>query len=149
MTTFLIILAIFIAVNFGRIYWQNAQVPALGVIDGQLAPLSKKPNNVSSQTNIEEKKVDAWAFKGSREETMTAIKAAVESYGDGAIQKETDDYLYVVFTTPLMRYHDDVEFWLNDVEKVVHFRSSSRAGYSDMGLNRKRHEELTELYNGQ
>ncbi len=29
----------------------------------------------------------------------------------------------------------------------VHFRSSSRAGVGDLGLNRKRYEVLTKLYN--
>jgi uncharacterized protein (DUF1499 family) len=149
MSTTLIILGIFIAANFGRIYWQNGQVPSLGVKNGQLAPISKKPNNVSSQTDVVEKKVDTWAFKDSPEATITAIKAAVAQYGGGEVKEEGDDYLYVIFTTSLMKYRDDVEFWLDTDAQQVHFRSASRAGYSDMGLNRKRYEELSELYKNQ
>jgi uncharacterized protein (DUF1499 family) len=45
-----------------------------------------------------------------------------------------------------MKYNDDVEFWLDSDAKQVHFRSASRAGYSDMGLNRTRYEAIAELY---
>ena len=78
---------------------------------------------------------------------MNAIKQVVATYGGADIKKETTDYLYVVFTTSGLKFHDDAEFWLDTENRQVHFRSSSRAGYSDMGLNRKRYDALTELYN--
>ncbi|EAR07883.1 DUF1499 domain-containing protein [Reinekea blandensis] len=149
MSTLLIIIAVLIVLAFAAIYWQNAQVPNLGVRDGKLAPLSSKPNNVSTQTDVAEKKVEPLPFKDTTENTMFAIKRAVEAYGGGEIKEETDTYLYVVFTTSLMKYHDDAEFWLDTDNQVVHFRSASRAGRSDLGLNRTRYETLTELYKQQ
>lgn len=149
MTTFLTVLVILIAVNFAFIYIQNSKTPELGVNQGQFKPISPKPNNVSTQTDVEAKRVKPWAFKDSTESTMAAIKRAVETYGGGTVIKQTDDYLYVVFTTDLMKYKDDVEFWLDSENQVVHFRSASRAGYSDMGLNRTRYDALTELYQQQ
>jgi uncharacterized protein (DUF1499 family) len=147
MTTFLTILAIFVAANLGRIYYQNAQVPTLGVENGQLTPISQKPNNVSSQSTNPEKNVSVLTLKATTGETMAALKQAVESYGGGNIQTETETYLYVIFTTKLMKYHDDVEFWIDEESRQIHFRSASRAGYSDMGLNRDRYNKLAELYN--
>lgn len=149
MTTFLIILAVLIALAFAAIYWQNSQVPTLGVSNGQLTPISSKPNNVSTQSDVAEKKVAPLPFKDTPENTKFAIKRAVEAYGGATIKEETDTYLYVVFTTSLMKYHDDAEFWLDTDNKVVHFRSASRAGKSDLGLNRTRYEALTELYQQQ
>lgn len=146
MTIILSLIVLFIAANFGRIYYQNNQVPTLGVTDGKFAPISKKPNNVSSQTDSSEKVVAPLPFKDSTEATMTAIKQAVTTYGGATIKTETQDYLYLVFTTSLMKYNDDVEFWLDTNAKQVHFRSSSRAGYSDMGLNRQRYDAIAELY---
>jgi len=146
MTTALIVFVVFIAANFGRIYYQNVQVPELGVNNGQLKPVSKKPNNVSSQANEEEKRVTPLPVKATTAATMNALKKAVTQYGGAEIKTETDTYLYVIFTTALMKYHDDVEFWIDETSGVVHFRSASRAGYSDMGLNRKRYEALAELY---
>lgn len=146
MTTALIIFVVFIAANFGRIYYQNVQVPELGVESGQLKPVSKKPNNVSTQATDEEKRVAPLPIKSTTAETMSAIKKAVNQYGGAEVKTETEDYLYVIFTTNLMKYHDDAEFWIDQANGVVHFRSASRAGYSDMGLNRKRYDAIAELY---
>ena len=77
---------------------------------------------------------------------MAAILTAVKSYGGAEVIKQEADYLYVVFTTDLMKFHDDAEFYLDADAREVHFRSSSRAGYSDRGLNRQRYEKLTTLY---
>lgn len=141
----LIVLAL-IAAAFVFIYWQNSQVPQLGHSDGRLTPLSSNPNGVSTQTDDPAKRVEPWPFKGDRAMTMQAVKAAVDGYGGAEIVTEEPDYLRVVFVTPRMRYRDDAEFYLSAETQQVHFRSASRAGKSDMGLNRQRHERLTELY---
>ncbi|MFY0664964.1 MAG: DUF1499 domain-containing protein [Natronospirillum sp.] len=135
-----------IALAFIAIYTQNARVPALGHDHGQLKPLSKDPNGVSTQTDDPAKRVQPWPFKGDRSSTMQAIRNAVELYGNAEVQTQQDDYLYVVFVTKLMRYRDDAEFYLDDKTQQVHFRSKSRAGKSDLGLNAKRFARLTELY---
>lgn len=149
MTITLIVLAVFIALNFGRIYYQNGQVPVLGVENGELKPISSKPNNVSTQAEDPEKNVATLPMKSTVEETIAAIKAALNEYGGAEIQQEQSDYIYAIFTTNLMKYRDDAEFWIDTENREVHFRSASRAGYSDMGLNRKRYEALTELYTAQ
>jgi uncharacterized protein (DUF1499 family) len=146
MSTTLIVIGVLAALFFIRVFIENNRVPALGVSDGKLAPVSKKPNNVSTQTDIPKKKVATLPFKDSVEATMSALKKSVEQFGGGRVETEKGDYLYVIFTTPLMKYRDDVEFWLDSDNNEVHYRSSSRAGYSDMGLNRARYNEIAKLY---
>jgi Protein of unknown function (DUF1499) len=41
-----------------------------------------------------------------------------------------------------MGFVDDVEFWLDRTANVVHVRSASRLGKSDLGVNRKRVEQI-------
>ncbi len=41
-----------------------------------------------------------------------------------------------------MGFVDDVEFLLDDSKKVIHVRSASRLGKSDLGINRKRIETI-------
>ena len=149
MTTALLILALLVTGNVGRIYYQNAQEPELGVEQGRLQPIDKKPNNVSTQTDDATKRVEPLAAKESPAATLSALKKAIDLYGGGEIKRATDDYLYVVFTTGKMRFHDDAEFWLDNSTQQVHFRSASRAGYSDMGLNRQRYNRIAELYAAQ
>ena len=146
MSTTLIVIGVLAALFFIRVFIENNRAPALGVTDGKLAPISKKPNNVSTQTDVLKKKVATLPFKDSAEATMSALKKSVEQFGGGRVETEKSDYLYVIFTTPLMKYRDDVEFWLDSDNNEVHYRSSSRAGYSDMGLNRARYNEIAKLY---
>lgn len=143
----LIALVILLGAGFAFIYWQNTQVPELGHNNGQLAPLSNNPNGISTQATDPSKAVPTWPFKSDQAATLQAIKNAVAAHGGAEPVSETDDYLRVVFVTPKMRFRDDVEFYLNSDTREVHLRSASRAGKSDMGLNLKRYEQLTELYN--
>jgi uncharacterized protein (DUF1499 family) len=144
-TAFTITIVVLVG-GLGRIYYQNGQTPELGVTQGRFKPLGEKPNNVSSQAQDLAKRVDPLKFKETPEATMAALKSAVESCGGGIIRKETPDYLYMLFTSPRMRFHDDTEFWLDKEKNVVHFRSAARAGYSDMGVNRRRYEKIRTYY---
>ena len=58
------------------------------------------------------------------------------------IVKSEADYLYAQYTTPLMKFVDDVEFWYDPVAQVIQVRSASRIGESDLGVNRKRIEAV-------
>ena len=62
---------------------------------------------------------------------------------DGArIVKREPGYLYAQFTTRLMKYVDDAEFWFDPAAGVIQVRSASRLGKSDLGVNRERMESI-------
>lgn len=126
---------------------ENVRVPSgLGVNGGRLASMPNSPNAVSSQTKDREKRVAPFPFRGELEETKEAVRQALSAYGNISVLKEEKIYLHAVSTTPKMRFHDDIEFYFDEKSRLVHFRSSSRVGYSDMGLNRSRYDRLFELY---
>jgi uncharacterized protein (DUF1499 family) len=54
----------------------------------------------------------------------------------------TESYLHAEFTSLFFRFVDDVEFLVDDAAKVIHVRSASRLGRSDLGVNRKRVERI-------
>jgi len=62
------------------------------------------------------------------------------------IVKLTESHILVEFRTALWGFVDDVVFFLDDTERVVHFRSASRTGYYDFGQNRRRMKEISEKY---
>ena len=132
--------------SLGFIYYQISQVPTLGVSDGKLKPLGSFPNSVSTQASQDSKRVEPLPMKSTVEDTMAAIKEACKSVSQTDILEERSDYLRVVFTTPVMKFHDDGEFWIDEQAQVVHFRSAARAGYSDGGNNRARYQKLTSAY---
>ncbi|MCB2291068.1 DUF1499 domain-containing protein [Clostridium sp. CS001] len=118
----------------------------LGANNGKLVKMPNKPSAVSSQTYEKDKKVAAMEFKGNLEASKEKVISTIESYGDAKIIKNENNYIYAVFTTGKMKFHDDVEFYFDESENLIHFRSASRIGYSDMGLNRERYNKLREAY---
>jgi uncharacterized protein (DUF1499 family) len=114
----------------------------LGVKDGKLAACPGTPNCVSSQASDAEHRVEAIAFTSSASEAFAKLKSLVQGMERAAVINEGSNYLYAEFTSGLMGFVDDVEFYIDDSAKVIHVRSASRLGQSDLGVNRKRVEEI-------
>jgi len=128
-------------------YSKNTHPPInLGVKNGKLATLSNKANCVSTQTTMGKKKVIPLPFKENLTNSRAEILNIIKSFPNTNIIEMKDDYLYVVFTSSTMKYNDDVEFYFDINDKVIHFRSASRGGYSDMGANRKRYNIIKNMY---
>ncbi|NEO18524.1 MAG: DUF1499 domain-containing protein [Moorea sp. SIO4A5] len=107
---------------------------------GQLAPCPNTPNCVSSYSQDAEHGIEPLAYNSTPTEAMAKLKIVIENLERTQVIEEKDNYLYAQFTTPLMGFVDDVEFLLDDSAKVIHVRSASRLGKSDLGVNRKRVE---------
>ena len=146
----LLVLAVLV-VMAGQFGLLSGNVPGdLGVKDGKLKRPSKTPNSVSSQA-------DAWAehpqreaariaplalVGGSGEATIARLKTLLQSWPGASIVESRADYLRVQFTTRLMKYVDDAEFWFDPAAGVVQLRSASRVGRKDFDVNRERVEAL-------
>jgi uncharacterized protein (DUF1499 family) len=113
-----------------------------GLRDGKLSECPDSPNCVSSQTVKKGHVVDPFPYKGPYSEAKEALLSIISSLPRTKIIADNDRYIHVTFTSRLMRFVDDVEFLFDDTNKKIHVRSASRVGYSDMGVNRKRVEEL-------
>ncbi len=109
----------------------------LGVKNGKLTPCPGTPNCVNSQSSDAQLKIAPLPMMA-----ISDLRKIIESMERTTIIEETDNYLYAEFQTPLMGFVDDVEFYLDANENVIHVRSASRLGKSDLGLNRKRVEEI-------
>jgi len=113
----------------------------LGVQDEKLAPCPSSPNCVSSQTESEQHAIEPLPFEPGFK-VKEAIVNALSSMPRTVIIEETDDYVYAESTSLIFRFVDDVEVWIDRENNLIHFRSASRTGYSDMGVNRSRIEKL-------
>lgn len=120
----------------------------LGVKDGKLAACPASPNCVSSQAadGDAEHKIAPLSFTTDPANAMTQLVNVVKNMERTQIIESRDDYLYAEFSTRLMGFIDDVEFYLDPAAKVIHVRSASRLGQSDLGLNRKRVEEIRQKF---
>lgn len=114
----------------------------LGVRDGKLAPCPNTPNCVSSQSSDTLHKIEPLTYNSTPAEAMADLKAAIQALKKTKIITENKNYLYAEFTSAIMGFVDDVEFYLDEDAKAIHVRSASRLGKSDLGVNRKRIETI-------
>lgn len=121
----------------------------LGVHQGKLKGLSATNNSVSSQAGLypdhpqrQYSAIDPLALRGDGPATIAKIKAIVEGMEGAKLITSAPDYLYAQYTTTLMKFVDDVEFWFDPAANVIQVRSASRIGKGDRGLNRKRVEAV-------
>lgn len=121
----------------------------LGVHDGKLKPPSATDNSVSSQAALYPDhpqrayaEIAPLALRGDGPLTIAKLQALVSQMPGAKIIKSEPDYLYAQFTTPVMKFVDDVEFWFDPAAQVIQVRSASRIGKGDLGANRKRVEAV-------
>ena len=114
-----------------------------------LPPCPPSPNCVSTQATDVGQAIAPFPYKKSRAEAKEALKAVLATLSRSKLVEEDEFYLHYEFTSLLLRFVDDVEFLFDETTKTVHFRSASRTGYSDLGVNRKRMEQVRALVGGQ
>lgn len=127
---------------FGGIMFTGTRPTNIGIQSGKLAACPGTPNCVSSQSQDAQSKIAPLAYNSTPAEAMAKLKTVIGDMEKTKIITETNNYLYAEFSSKLMGFVDDVEFLLDDSAKVIHVRSASRLGQSDLGVNRKRIEAI-------
>lgn len=110
-----------------------------------LAPCPNSPNCVSSTSNSADHFIAPFRYRKTKAEAKEALKEVIRSIPRTKLVEEDETYLHYEFTSLIMRFVDDVEFLFEDETKTIHFRSASRTGYGDLGVNRRRMEEVRRL----
>ena len=113
-----------------------------------LSACPSSPNCVSTQATDEAHAIAPFRYKKSRVEAKEALKAVIASLPRATLIEEDEAYLRYEFTSLLLRFIDDIEFILDETTKTIQFRSASRTGYSDLGVNRRRMEQVRTLVSG-
>jgi uncharacterized protein (DUF1499 family) len=116
----------------------------LGAHGGNLVACSASPNCVSSQADDEGHRIAPLLFKGDPDAAFARLKLVLGRRNDTTVIEEQTGYLRVELRTTL--FVDDAEFLLERMHSVIQVRSASRLGYSDLGKNRSRMEEIRSQY---
>jgi uncharacterized protein (DUF1499 family) len=118
----------------------------LGVRDGRLAPCPDSPNCVSTQAQDGKHRIEPLRYTGTQDQAKQRIVQVISSMPRARVITDEGNYLHVEFTSLIFRFVDDVEFFFDDTNKLIQFRSASRTGYSDLGVNRKRMEDIRKRF---
>lgn len=114
----------------------------LGIQNGKLAPCPNTPNCVNSQSTNPLCQIAPLTYNSGGTQAIADLKTVLYNLERTTIVTEAPNYLYAEFKSVLMGFVDDVEFYLDEAEQVIHVRSASRLGQSDLGVNRKRIETI-------
>ena len=134
----------------GQIGLLQGTAPASpGVREGRLKPPSATPNSVSSQAALYPEhamrgyaQIAPLALRGDGAASLARLRRLIEAMPGAKIVKSEPDYLYAQFTTRLLRFVDDAEFWFDPAAGAIQVRSASRLGRKDLGVNRERIEAI-------
>lgn len=113
-----------------------------------LQPCPSSPNCVSTRASDQGHGIVPYRYRKDLAGAKEALKTIVASLSRAKLVEENGAYLHYEFTSLLLRFVDDVEFVFEEETKTIHFRSASRTGYSDLGVNRRRMEEIRALSEG-
>ena len=109
---------------------------------GPLAACSDRPNCVSSIATDQEHAIDPLASGEAAAEAMRQAAEKLAAMPGVEIVRSETDYLHAECKSSLFGFVDDLELLLDRGSGVLHVRSASRVGYSDLGANRKRVNSL-------
>ncbi len=116
--------------------------------DQAFPPCPDTPNCVSSMEPGTRHYVEPLRYQGPMEGAKKRLLEVINGFGRTQVLEDNGPYLRATFTTFLFRFTDDVEFLIDDGKKLIHMRSASRVGYSDLGTNRRRCEAIRKGFNG-
>jgi len=85
-------------------------------------------------------------YSGTLAESRARLVEVLRNHPRTRIVREEPEYLKAECRSAFFHFVDDVEFVFDDAAKKIHFRSASRLGRSDFGVNRKRMEEITAAF---
>ena len=115
--------------------------PELGARDGALAPCRLRTNCVRSGDPAAGAPAPI-PYLGSRAETERAVLDAAAALPGARVVERRGDYVRAECRSRVFRFVDDLELLFDDARGVVHYRSASRVGRNDFGVN---HARVTRL----
>lgn len=111
-------------------------------VNDALKPCPARPNCVSSLSDARRHSIKPLHYKGSPKTARRALMKILRELPGAAVKKVKGNYVHVECRSRLLRFVDDLELFFDEAESLIHVRSASRAGYWDLGVNRRRVEAV-------
>lgn len=115
---------------------------------GTLRPCPPTPNCVSTEAADRRHAMEPLPFAATPEEARARARAALLAEPRVTLVEERPGYLRAEARSRLFRFVDDVEVLVDSAARVVRFRSASRVGRGDLGVNRARMERFGARFRG-
>ncbi|WP_445633240.1 DUF1499 domain-containing protein [Nostoc sp. DSM 114161] len=122
----------------------NATLAAsrLGLDNGYLSSCPASNNCVVSQNADSKHAIDPIAYHINRNAAKEILLKVLTVVPRTEVIEQTDNYIHALSKSRIFKFTDDVEFYFPPNESVIHVRSASRVGEFDLGVNRRRVEQI-------
>jgi uncharacterized protein (DUF1499 family) len=138
----LISIIVGIVVLFSSLIFCSTAYAAVGLDNGHLSPCPSSPNCVVSQDGDEKHAIDPLTYQGDRTTAKENLLKVLSVVPRTKVIEDTGNYILAESTSRIFKFVDDVEFYFPEAENVIQVRSASRVGESDLGVNRRRIEQI-------
>ncbi len=145
----ILLILILLLISVGLVYffylgYKSQTGTANGIVDSKLTACSNKPNCICT-----EYPADKSHYTDAIEHPSINIENLVNAIttSGGTIIKNQDNYISATYTSGFFKYVDDFEIRIDPENQLIHIRSASRVGHSDMGANLKRIQSFKETLN--
>jgi uncharacterized protein (DUF1499 family) len=115
---------------------------ALGINQGYLENCPASQNCVISQNGDTKHTIDPITYHTDRDTARRTVLKVLTVVPRTEVVEQTDNYIHALSKSRIFRFVDDVEFYFPENENLIHIRSASRIGESDLGVNRRRMEQI-------
>ena len=136
-----ITISIFVTLSIGLLSTAPA-LAATGLDSSHLSACPSSPNCVVSQDGDEDHAIAPIAYQGDRASAKETLLKVLSVVPRTEVVEQTENYIHSESTSRIFKFVDDVEFYFPEDENVIHVRSASRVGESDLGVNRRRIEQI-------
>jgi uncharacterized protein (DUF1499 family) len=138
--TLAIVLILITNLIFPAATWADSS--SLGVNNGYLTSCPASPNCVVSQNASDNHAIEPIVYHVDRDKAREILLKVLTVVPRTQVVEQTDNYIHALSKSRIFKFVDDVEFYLPPDESVIHMRSASRIGDSDLGVNRRRLEQI-------
>jgi len=118
-----------------------------GLQNNQLSPCPASPNCVNSEyAQDSEHYIAAISYQNTSMDDIIQLLQQTIAVSGGRISEHKEYYIAATYRSRLFGFVDDVEFRIEPQQQLIHLRSASRQGHSDLGANRKRAQKIKQLF---
>ncbi len=110
--------------------------------NNRLASCPASQNCVVSLNADSKHAIEPIAYHVDRDKAREILLKVLTVVPRTEVVEQTDNYIHATSKSRIFKFIDDVEFYFPDNESVIHLRSAARVGDSDLGVNRRRLEQI-------
>ncbi len=115
---------------------------ALSVSNNHLASCPASQNCVVSQGADSKHAIEPITYHVDHDKAREILLKVLTVVPRTEVVEQTDNYIHATSKSRIFKFIDDVEFYFPNDENVIHLRSASRVGDWDLGVNRRRLEQI-------